>query len=138
MREIKFRAWLPGNVMCDWDDLSIGIPEGGFDNDECEELRPHIHLAQVFEDWERQGVKLMQYTGIKDKNGKDIYEGDIIKEIGVLLVVTWSNSYNQFRLSKPRGGKPYRAINRPFKLYTNSCNFTEVIGNIYENPDLLK
>mgnify|MGYP001233689767 FL=1 len=76
---------------------------------------------------------LMQYTGLKDKNGKEIYEGDIIRESdgdgGYIYakVVYYKDGF----MGKEKGFEPEYPIS-DFK------NETEVIGNIYENPELLE
>lgn len=115
MREIKFRCW---------DKLDNKIEYFTFIDMLSEVTRPSIHPGSL--DWE-----LMQYTGLKDKNGKEIYECDIVKhtdcdigkvifENGCFVVEERKNKFLCYSLSD--GSDPY-------------C---EVIGNIYENPELLK
>lgn len=80
--------------------------------------------------------KLMQYTGLKDKNGKEIYEGDILERHG----------YWPIRIEYDKGCLMVRDLDevRYNNLILNVpiCNFEsindwKVIGNIYENPELL-
>jgi hypothetical protein len=80
-------------------------------------------------------VKFMQSTGLKDKNGKEIFEGDIVNYKGRKAIIKWHGSYASFiyrfvdELNK-RSAEWY-----PLYLAYLKC---EVIGNIYENPELLE
>jgi uncharacterized phage protein (TIGR01671 family) len=76
-------------------------------------------------------IELMQYTGLKDKKGKEIYEGDIITVNDsngkkVICVVEWEHS-----------GWGKRSINYGQAIWER-WNEYQVIGNIHENPELLK
>ena len=71
---------------------------------------------------------LMQYTGLKDKNGKEIYEGDIVKSTSIgEEIISWVNFWDGYFTVEGRG---IAAL--AYKTYE-----WEVIGNIYENPELL-
>jgi uncharacterized phage protein (TIGR01671 family) len=83
---------------------------------------------------------LMQYTGLKDKNGKEIYEGDIVRykermddhgEVQTLEAkVFYSEEYGSFFMGGLVGWNTF---------HDNSLyDVPEIIGNIYENPELLK
>lgn len=75
---------------------------------------------------------LLQYTGLKDKNGKEIYEGDILEEIGTDVyryVVHWNVTNATY---------DFVDIITDETFHGNDIHFekSEVIGNIYENPDM--
>ena len=129
MREIKFRAWLKEErKMVNVETLFIGINRLCFGNSKTEDL--------FFRDFEE--VELMQYTGLKDKNGKEIYEGDIIKykfpydrRLNHISPVKFLETETSFGV-KDRYGNEI-----PLYMITTN-NFFEVIGNIYENKNLLE
>lgn len=76
-------------------------------------------------------VNLLQFTGLKDKNGKEIYEGDVVSyKDGRIVQVTWHDYTARFdSVGITNKGTPHPLTNRPDIL-------AEVIGNIYENPEL--
>lgn len=131
MREIKFRAWdgcnmlhpeelevinpATGRVMHDVD-AACGDPEC------CTSSGP---------DWEDIAWPVMQYTGLKDKNGKEIYEGDLIH------LPAWNPNIVEIVFN--RGAFCFRfASSDAFYHDIKYVEDAKVIGNIYENPELLK
>lgn len=82
---------------------------------------------------------IMQSTGLHDKNGKEIFEGDIVRmrnprdrrQIGMFQVVRVANSPMLGLLDK-------KLTTEIFNLYEHMRNYYEIIGNIYENPELLE
>lgn len=80
---------------------------------------------------------LMQCTGLKDKNGKLIYEGDIIDE-GIKTVIEWDSE----RCALVEKAKNILGKEETYPLFDSTNegqnHRMEIIGNIYENPDLLQ
>lgn len=131
MREIKFRAW---------DEKENKIRKVTKINwfDECVECDEHPNGDYIRLPLEK--ANLMQYTGLKDKNGKEIYEGDILTCEGGyeapegeevcqdVSQVYWDNDLLQFRVQCRCGD--FWSL--------EEYDYEEIIGNIYQNPELLK
>ena len=125
MREIKFRAWLKEErKMVNVETLFIGINRLCFGNSKTEDL--------FFRDFEE--VELMQYTGLKDKNGKEIYEGDILffRDENMKYIVVWQDTAFIIKSIEIR-----KYLEKMCWLDdTEIC--CEIVGNIYENKNLLE
>lgn len=84
-------------------------------------------------------IKLLQYTGLKDKNNKDVYEGDIVYTFGEKCIISWHKG--KWILNKVNKSDYECLLNdclakRKNKQYYSDC--IEVVGNIYENKELLE
>jgi len=161
MREIKFRAWDKEDKKM-WKVVSITESIWG----DCEEA--HIRVCEFHENPSKKETdvrmsvdyELMQYTGLKDKNGKEIYEGDIINysftdcgEVNTRVLEVYNDGtnfktreiYRDYWLEKVGGilltvhgqlnahkGKTQYLTD----ISSSSIYSYEIIGNIYENPEL--
>ena len=102
MREIKFRAWDKFDKQ--WRNDFIKLTDGVL-----EICHPNMDV--------------MQSTGLKDKSGREIYEGDIIKDMGLAVrQVFWNEETARFE------------TDRNWLGVDSNC---EIIGNIYENHELM-
>ena len=81
---------------------------------------------------------LMQYTGLKDRNGVEIYEGDIVKDEydNELYFVWYSDTHARYVIS-PLAALKFNSQKRRVVDYGTGIKTYEVIGNIHENPELL-
>lgn len=79
--------------------------------------------------------KLMQSTGIKDLNGIEIFEGDIVDYKGRKAVIKWHGSYTSFIYRFV--DELQERVSEWYPLFLAYYHF-EIIGNIYENPELLE
>ena len=122
MRDIKFRVWdNERNAMFNSKSVDIDFFEG-----KIEITSDTIRYDEVYTD-EIKDFELMQYVGCEDKNNKEIYEGDIVKT---------KEHIGQIIYSK---GMFFIDVKGDFYLpIYNVSEFMEVIGNIYENPELLE
>lgn len=116
-REIKFRVWhkIVKQMYNDgWHGKCVGEAGTNTTNDHLKFLQNH-------------DMELMQYTGLKDKNGTEIYEGDIVDQLDLHQIGNRENPRKQTVIEfNPTSG---------YDIWPHDI---EVIGNIYENPELLK
>ena len=149
MREIKFRAWLKEKKEM------IDNARPDFFCKQLHYLRGNSAGGQDVLGVSTEDIELMQYTGLKDKNNKEIYEEDIVKlranhGIGV---IKYYEIYEGDVLSNGNDEKPYKVIfengsfraefegdfeEYSFYLIDIVAQHCEIVGNIYENPELLK
>jgi len=130
MREIKFRAWDKANKI-----MIIGIAGFVIAHNEIRIWHFNIMGTLVNKSFPVDNIILMQYTGLKDKNGKEIYEGDILKtEAGNIKIpnvtVYWFEQGGRWN------GK-YHGQSEDCEINDSVFYTSEVIGNIYENPNLI-
>lgn len=127
MREIKFRAW-DGARMIDTGTLHKTTRADGYEMWDGDKHEYH---------------QIMQFTGLHDKNGKEIYEGDIVS-IPSTCYENPQIEVVEIRVEKDHTHRDAFFECFPFNSYLQSedcygtASESEVIGNIYENPELLQ
>ena len=127
MREYKFRAWDETEKhMYNWGNLI------------------NQNLKNIFTITEQCGYILMQYTGLHDENGKEIYEGDIIEFSYDMFVGNFDTFAAKGKVVLEEGAFYVEVFenerttkDEAYLLYSINLDTIEVIGNIYENKELL-
>lgn len=134
-REIKFRAWHKKEKIMVYE-IELGMFDDGFvladtpDNQLC---KTNCHCYVKDFEW-------MQFTGLKDEQGKEIYEGDIIKTHKTKNDRTQGFEGNIYKIQFKEGyfGCVKKGYVEGLHILTSYKGMVEVIGNIYENSELLK
>lgn len=125
MRDIKFRAWSDFEELMSYD---VTVYANGW----YKAVFPNGYEAKYTPN---SGLKVMQYTGLKDKNGKEIYENDVCRDGEALYVVRYSDELGQWLLHLLENGT---IMNNVRYLNSDVVTEMEINGNIYENPSLLE
>lgn len=138
MRELKFRAWDKKSKKIRIVE-SIGFGELSYYNEGYPVTnmigRDCIHDKDIIIHRDSYQHELMQYTGLKDKNGKEIYEGDICKYVCGKSEWIAEVVFHYGMFTFPIKEKP---LGRYVYIHNVLERELEVIGNIYENPELLE
>ncbi|PEW59815.1 hypothetical protein CN448_31105 [Bacillus cereus] len=135
MKKVEFRAWdlkdkrMYHNVGIVGTLIILEHEQGGYEF--CElELKSYDHIDNNYE--------LMRYTGLKDKSGKKIFEGDIVKtsiEEGDIITQV---VFKDFGWKEKLISSPLNHLRDYFPFSGDISIVTEVIGNIYENQNIIK
>jgi len=129
MREIKFRAWDKGLKRM------IYLSEPTVENDDFSGIifKLRDYFVSAFSSDRIEDLEIMQYTGLRDKNGREVYEGDIVR------FKDWWDEEMVGEVRYSEKDMAFTIVNDFWDgfpmMYADDL---EVIGNIYENPELLE
>lgn len=126
MREIKFRSWDTYNKeMLEVQELDYADSYNG---------QPMIRTTMYNDYFDTEDMILMQYTGLKDKNGVEIYEGDIVRILGG----EYKQGFYEWDEKVCIKDFIYDGFNLMMTVNQIGNEALEVIGNIYDNPEMLE
>ena len=144
MKKVKYRAWDGNNNVMwivtdiEWNDRQLPDEIG----QNVTHIRGKCYINDVFTPIgcnKRYSPKrfkkiiLLEYTGLKDKNGKEIYEGDILEHpSSQKFTVVWNDAFVGFRANYDD------ILDSNVAMQLSNKGQAVVIGNIYEKPELLK
>ena len=137
-REIKYRAWdKEEEVMIDW--FWLNSEGEAYETPVTLYDTPHLEIER------NDDLIVMQYTNLKDKNGVEIYEGDVVKRTYLFNggygethtgEVVYDKEYARYVISGPN--KHIEPRTEDLGNILSDISTYEVIGNIYKNPTLLE
>lgn len=129
MREIKFRAW-DKKLKEMTDVVCLNLRENSNDHILSSNSHPDCY-SQL-----KENLELMQFIGLKDKNGKEIYEGDVIKLDDEILLVEFCEEYARFGavIYFQNGLEPENSVWR----WGDDLWDGWIVGNQFESPELLE
>jgi uncharacterized phage protein (TIGR01671 family) len=138
MRELKFRAWdkVSKQFLWPWPEgFDILGETTCFDLliDQLKQMRPSVLRLDLLND-----IEITQYTGLKDKNGKKIYEGDILGGLWGDGYIAWCDKCKAFEYFMGEFGCAACSADVHWVELVEDDGKLEVIGNIYDNPELLE
>lgn len=130
----KFRAWMPSlQWMCEvlaisWDDKYCDVCYLG-------DTERNTEMTVDFDE-----IELIQSTGLFDKNGREIFAGDIIEQEGVFAVIRLDNTFGiYFELENDEFDFPEVSVLEELEEGREQASiYFNVVGNIYENKELLE
>lgn len=129
-RTIKFRAWNGEEI------IDTGVYH-------LTQMPNKTETVQMWDGDKHEYIELMQFTGLLDKNGKEIYENDVVVKVDGWIGASGYAGYAKDEKVKVEWNEDIAGF-FPFANYDGDCgvknngNEFEIIGNIYENPELLK
>jgi uncharacterized phage protein (TIGR01671 family) len=149
-RVFKFRVWDKQASFFEYygphlDPFSGFFAYDGFnlysDDFQMKRIRVHRNFGNSSQSkinhWFQENYVVQQFTGLLDKNGREIYEGDIFKDYeGEILIVKWG----KIQYMGHQGFQFFRLDESEYCFYGSMGNFDEkeLVGNIFDNPEMIK